>query len=84
MYYDFVGCSVKSPIASLLGCGRDLTDRSGPTLGNVDKLISQIPTLPPVVPGRGVVGQYVDRCIMGEGVLTYVLQIYKYDKHDTR
>ena len=36
-----------------------------PLLWEVDKLISQIPTLPPMVPGRGVVGHYIDRCISG-------------------
>ena len=35
-----------------------------PLLWEVDELISQIPTLPPMVPGRGVVGHYIDRCII--------------------
>ena len=39
-----------------------------PLLWEVDKLISQIPTLPPMVPGRGVVGHYIDRCISLQGL----------------
>ena len=54
---------------------RDLTGKAGPSYGKFDELISQIPTLPPMVPGREVVEHYIDRCII-ELLSLYNIIIY--------
>ena len=52
-------------------------DRKGwPHLWEIDELISQIPTFPPMVPRRGVVGHYIDRCMIIATYNSIVLDLF--------
>ena len=57
---------IKSPVVTWVSSCQlgDLIRRVRPVGGEIERQQSQIPTPPPICPGRGEVGLHVDRCII--------------------
>ena len=74
-------CFLKFILAILHG---DLTTSCSPVGGEFDFSKSQIPTISPTTPGRGEVGDNIDRCISKLGKETlFVCVILSFEVRDS-